>query len=61
MLYLDDNTRGETAFSSMGETFLSNCKRGSLLLFPPLWPWLHTGSFPVDKPKYIVGSYLHYA
>ena len=31
-----------------------------LLMFPPLWPWLHAGNKPIDKPKYILGSYLHY-
>ena len=60
-IYLDDNEKGETVVSPKGDMFISRCKRGSVLLFPPLWPWLHTGSFPVDKPKYIVGSYLHYA
>ena len=23
-------------------------------------PWLHAGTKPVDKPKYIIGGYLHY-
>jgi hypothetical protein len=25
-----------------------------------MWPWLHAGELPIDKPKYIIGSYLHY-
>jgi hypothetical protein len=25
-----------------------------------MWPWLHQGAKPVDKPKYFLGSYLHY-
>jgi len=25
-----------------------------------MWPWLHAGEPPIDKPKYIIGSYLHY-
>jgi len=29
-------------------------------MFPPLWPWLHAGLKPIDKPKYMLGSYLHY-
>jgi len=29
-------------------------------MFPPMWPWLHAGQKPINKPKYIVGSYLHY-
>ena len=56
-LYLDDNKAGETHITDV----ISKCKKGALLLFPPLWPWLHTGMPPIDKPKYIVGSYLHYA
>ena len=59
-IYLDDNERGETIIETINDTFVSQCKRGSLLLFPPLWPWLHTGMPPIDTPKYIVGSYLHY-
>ena len=57
-LYLDDNEKGQTSFSQYG--FKSPCKKGSLLVFPPLWPWLHAGDKPINKPKYIVGSYLHY-
>ena len=55
-LYLDDNKAGETHITDV----ISKCKKGALLLFPPLWPWLHTGMPPIDKPKYIIGSYLHY-
>ena len=55
---LDDNEKGQTSFSQYG--FKSPCKKGSLLVFPPLWPWLHAGDKPINKPKYIVGSYLHY-
>ena len=58
-LYLDDNDDGETNFPQLSKRSL--CKKGSLLIFPPLWPWLHQGMKPVVKPKYIVGSYLHYA
>ena len=59
-IYLDDNEKGETIVTPKDDKFISKCKRGSILLFPPLWPWMHTGVFPVNKPKYIVGSYLHY-
>ena len=58
-LYLADNEAGQTSFSKMN--FSASCKKGSLLLFPPMWPWLHAGEKPIHKPKYIVGSYLHYA
>ncbi len=57
-LYLDDNEGGMTTFPLINKG--SPCKRGSLLMFPPLWPWLHAGTKPIDKPKYIIGSYLHY-
>ena len=57
-VYLDDNEKGETAFPQLGVA--SPCKKGSLLMFPPLWPWLHAGLKPIDKPKYMLGSYLHY-
>ena len=59
-LYLDNNSRGETVINPKDDLFVSFCKQGSLLLFPPMWPWTHKGSKPTDKPKYIVGSYLHY-
>jgi len=57
-IYLQDNDRGETNFPQLG--LASPCKKGSLLIFPPLWPWLHAGMKPINKPKYIIGSYLHY-
>ena len=58
-LYLDDNDGGSTTFSKYGVN--SECKKASLLMFPPLWPWSHAGEKPINKPKYILGSYLHYA
>ena len=57
-LYLDDNEQGQTYFTQLGQA--SPCKKGSLLMFPPFWPWLHAGAKPIKKPKYILGSYLHY-
>ena len=57
-IYLDDNERGETNFPQLG--LASPCKQGSLLMFPPLWPWVHAGMKPVKKSKYMIGSYLHY-
>ena len=59
-IYLDNNEKGQTIISPKDGKFVSFCIRGSLLLFPPLWPWMHTGMSPIDKPKYIIGSYLHY-
>ena len=57
-IYLDDNNAGQTYFPQM--EIASPCKRGSILIFPPLWPWLHAGGKPLEVSKYIVGSYLHY-
>jgi len=57
-LYLDNNSDGQTSFPQLN--LGSNCVKGSLLMFPPMWPWLHAGEPPIDKPKYIIGSYLHY-
>ena len=53
-----DNEKGETIFPQ--HHFTSKSKQGNILIFPSLWPWSHSGNFPVDTPKYIVGSYLHY-
>ena len=59
-LYLDDNSKGQTVFDNQdGASF--DCKRGSLVLFPPMWPWIHRGEKPILKPKYLIGTYLHYA
>ena len=57
-LYLDDNKKGSTSFPQHDVS--SDCNKGSCLIFPPMWPWLHAGEKPIDKPKYILGSYLHY-
>ena len=57
-VYLDDNISGGTHFDRINLT--SPCKKGSILIFPPLWTHLHSGLKPIEKPKYIVGSYLHY-
>jgi hypothetical protein len=35
-------------------------KTGRLLMFPPMWNYKHIGHKPIEQPKYIVGSYLHY-
>ena len=71
--YLTNNEEGETEInvksdyegkdyelSRQGTIISSSCKQGSLLLFPPMWPWMHTGRAPAKTAKYIIGSYLHY-
>ena len=57
-LYLNDNEAGQTDFPQMDISVQP--KKGRLLVFPPLWTHLHAGRPPVNTPKYIVGSYLHY-
>ena len=61
--YLNDVEHGgETVFyDANGEVALKvKPKRGSLLLFPPLWCFPHAGLMPRSGPKYIAGGYLHY-
>ena len=58
--YLNNNKKGATVVNPKDDMFVSDCKQGSVLVFPPMWPWLHEGKMPVDEPKYIIGSYLHY-
>lgn len=59
--YLTDNDAGQTVVNPIGgEQIISPCKKGSLIMFPPFWTHPHSGQMPVNKPKYILGSYLHY-
>lgn len=59
-LYLNDVIEGgETDFP--GTEICFQPRAGSLLMFPPLWPWLHAGRKPISGSKYILGTYLHYA
>ena len=57
-LYLADNEKGKTMFPNLDIEI--ECKQGSLLMFPPMWPWLHAGQKPARTSKYIMQSYLHY-
>jgi len=57
-LYLADNKKGKTIFPNLDVEI--ECKQGSLLMFPPMWPWLHAGQKPSRVSKYIMQSYLHY-
>jgi hypothetical protein len=60
-IYLTDNQKGQTTLNMKDDLFVSSCKKGSALLFPPYWPWVHAGEKPVQDSKYILGGYLHYA
>jgi len=57
-LYLNDNYGGHTSFSE--HDMVIQPKAGKLLMFPPTWTYLHAGHKPIETPKYIIGSYLHY-
>lgn len=57
MWYLNDvEVGGETIFKDL--TVIP--KRGTLLIFPPLWMFPHKGSIPVSSSKYLLSTYLHY-
>jgi hypothetical protein len=57
-LYLDDNEAGFTDFPQYHIRVKPEI--GRMLMFPPMWTHLHAGVKPIKKPKYIIGSYLHY-
>ena len=57
-VYMVDNKKGKTIFPNLDIEV--ECKKGSMLIFPPMWPWLHAGQKPARTSKYIVQSYLHY-
>jgi prolyl 4-hydroxylase len=57
MWYLNDVTEGgETVF----EDLIIKPKKGTLLIFPPLWMFPHRGNIPINGPKYLLSTYLHY-
>ena len=57
-LYLKKNKGGQTSFPEYD--LKVEPKPGRLLMFPPLWTHKHIGHKPIEEPKYIIGSYLHY-
>ena len=57
-VYLSDNKEGKTVFRFQNTT--TDCKKGTMVIFPPAWPWLHKGTKPIEEKKYFLGSYLHY-
>jgi hypothetical protein len=57
-IYLTDNEDGQTEFTQFGISVKP--KKGRILIFPPLWNYLHAGKKVKKDSKYIIGSYLHY-
>ena len=57
-VYLSDNDEGKTKFDY--QDVITDCAKGNMIIFPPLWPWVHSGEKPVQVSKYIIGGYLHY-
>ena len=53
-LYLSDNEEGKTEFPY--QNTITDCKKGSMVVFPPMWPWFHRGTKPIKEPKYFMGS-----
>ena len=61
MVYLNDNFGGgETVFPIFQDVIKP--KKGSLLIFPPLWTYLHRGNPPLNPgyAKYFLMTYLNY-
>ncbi len=57
MWYLNDvETGGNTIFKDL----IISPKKGTLIMFPPLWMYPHRGEPPLSGPKYIMSAYLHY-
>ena len=55
--YLNDvEIGGNTVFKDLN----ISPKRGTLIMFPPLWMYPHKGEPPISGPKYIMSAYLHY-
>jgi hypothetical protein len=57
LFYLNDvEEGGKTVFNDLQIT----PKKGTLLMFPPLWMYPHYGEPPISNSKYIMSTYLHY-
>jgi|TARA_R100000081_G_C4722591_1_gene118887 hypothetical protein len=55
--YLNDvDEGGETEFDDL----IIKPKKGTLVIFPPLWMFPHKGNPPISGTKYLLSTYLHY-
>lgn len=60
--YLNDvEDGGETQFQFDNSLFTIKPKRGTAVVFPPMWMFPHRGCKPVSSSKYILSTYAHYA
>lgn len=55
--YLNDNN-GYTVFDQIG--FKYKPTKGSVIVFPPFWMFVHSGVVPTDYDKYIMMTSLHF-
>lgn len=57
--YLNDVEQGgETRFTHLNLDIQP--RKGRVVMFPPLWLFLHSGEIPLSGDKYLLGSYLNY-
>lgn len=59
ILYLNDvDTGGETEFLYLSKRVPA--KQGTLVIFPPNYPWAHRGNPPLDGTKYIMTGWVEF-
>ena len=54
--YLNDNKAGQTSFLDL----TIQPEKGKLVVYPPFWLFPHKETPPVEEPKYVLTTYLHY-
>lgn len=60
LLYLNDvEEGGETEFLYFSQRIKP--KKGTLLIFPPNYPWAHRGNSPLSNEKYIMTGWIEYS
>lgn len=60
MVYLNDDFEGGETVFNLSELTIKP-KKGMLLMFPPLWTYLHhANKVTAGNSKYFIGSFLHY-
>ena len=58
IFYLNDvDTGGET---ELLDDYKIKPKAGTLVIFPPMWMFPHSGREPISGSKYLLSTYLHY-